>query len=77
MQHRPRRRTARWFAAVSLAVLVAGCGESPLESVGERSNEWIGPIADGVVLLSNDSPSTATTVVEVANDSVRVSETNR
>lgn len=56
MQHRPRRRSSCRFAAVLLVLLVAGCGDNPLGSVGERSNEWIGPLADGVTLLSDESP---------------------
>ena len=77
MQHRPRSRTARWLAAACVVVLVAGCGESPLESVGQRSNEWIGPIADGVTFLTNDSPAPGTDVADPADASVRVSEGDR
>jgi hypothetical protein len=65
MQHRPRYRTARWLAAACVAVLLAGCGEYPLDSVGERSQSWIGPIGDGVVLYSNGSPAPGTVL---AND---------
>lgn len=77
MQHRARCRSARWLAAICAVVLLAGCGESPLESVGERSNEWIGPIADGVTLLSNDSPPRGTTAADPADASVSVSEGDR
>ena len=88
MQHRPRYRTARWLAAACVGVLVGGCGDYPLDSVGERSNNWIGPIADGVVFLSdkslgpapavsNDVPSTGTAVADPVDVSVRVSEAGR
>lgn len=38
--------------AIAGAVLVA-CGDQPLQGVGERSSEWIGPIAEEVRFLSN------------------------
>ena len=74
MQHRTRHRTARWLAAACAAVVLAGCGGNPLESVGERSNEWIGPIADGVTLLSNDPPPAVTADADPAEASVSVAE---
>lgn len=74
MHDRLQRRSVRWLAAACLAVLSTGCGERPLETVGERSNEWIGPIADGISLFSNDSSPPGPTVLEPEDDSVRVSE---
>ena len=73
MDHRPRLRPARWLAAVCLTVVVAGCGGSPLESVGERSNDWIGPIADGVTLLSKESAATSQAAAD-ENTSVSATE---
>ena len=77
MEHTPRSRSARWFAAACAVALLAGCGEAPLDSVGERSNEWIGPIADGVIFLSNDTPPGGTVAADPVDDSVSVSEDDR
>ena len=75
MQHRPPLRPARLLAAACLVlVVVTGCSESPLESVGERSNTWICPIADGVTFLSNDSAPTDQAGPDTAASSVRVTE---
>ena len=62
MQSKPRHRAIRWVAAACVVIAIAGCGDNPLESVGERSNTWIGPIADGVTFLSDGSPSDDETV---------------
>ena len=73
MQSTPVHRAIRWLAAVCVVIAVAGCGENPLESVGERSNEWIGPVADGVSLLSNGS-SSGTDGDDAVEGTVSVSE---
>lgn len=36
---------------VALAMLAAACGPQPLEGVGDRSGEWIGPVVNGVEFL--------------------------
>lgn len=38
--------------AIAAAVL-AGCGDQPLQGIGERSTDWIGPVAEDVRFLSN------------------------
>ena len=77
MQHKPLSRSARWCAAACAVALLSGCGETPLDSVGERSNEWIGPIADGVIFLSNDTPPKGMATADPADGSVSVSEGDR
>ena len=77
MQHTLRNRSGRWCAAVIAVALLAGCGETPLDSVGERSHEWIGPVADGVIFRSNDTPPKGLAAADPADASVRVSEDNR
>jgi hypothetical protein len=68
MQQRSRRRAARWSVAAALVATLAGCGDAPLESVGQRSSEWIGPVADGVRFLSNDSAAEGPAVDDPAVD---------
>lgn len=57
MQHRPTRRVAAWLSAAVMCLTLTACGENPLESVGQRSTDWIGPVSDGVSFLSNDGPA--------------------
>lgn len=39
---------------VAIALLVGACGQAPLESVGRRSSDWIGPVVQ-VALTSADA----------------------
>lgn len=47
----PHRRIARSVVAVALVSTVTACGDQPLEGVGARTGEWIGPILHNVQLL--------------------------
>ncbi|MEX2280583.1 MAG: hypothetical protein WEA76_10920 [Acidimicrobiia bacterium] len=47
-------RTMRTFVAALILVAITGCGGTPLESVGERSDGWIGSLTDGVTFLPSE-----------------------
>lgn len=40
-------------AALATFVLTA-CGDAPLQSVGQRTGEWIGPLAEELVFLPSE-----------------------
>ncbi|HSJ28526.1 MAG TPA: hypothetical protein VLB67_09970 [Acidimicrobiia bacterium] len=42
-----------------LILLSVACGPRPLEGVGERSGDWIGPVVNGVEFLPSSRPSGA------------------
>jgi hypothetical protein len=54
----PMRETIlRTAVALILATALVACGDQPLQGMGERSGEWIGPLVHDVVLLpGSDAP---------------------
>jgi hypothetical protein len=49
-----RTEIQRLVAAVLLVVALAACGDQPLQGMGQRSEGWIGPIAENVQFLPAD-----------------------
>lgn len=47
-------RPIRTFLAALILVAITGCGAAPLESVGERSDGWIGSLTGGVTFLPSE-----------------------
>ncbi|MFP5331818.1 MAG: hypothetical protein ACLGHX_05625 [Acidimicrobiia bacterium] len=43
------------LAALATTSLLAACGDEPLQGLGQRSGEWIGPLAEQVVILPGES----------------------
>lgn len=44
----------RVVAAMLALVVISGCGSPPLESVGERSGEWIGSVTNGATFMERE-----------------------
>lgn len=42
------------LAAALAAFVLTACGDQPLQSVGQRTGEWIGPLAEEIVFLPKD-----------------------
>jgi hypothetical protein len=46
--------TVRTVLAMLALVAISGCAEPSLESLGERSSEWIGSLTNGVSFLPGE-----------------------
>lgn len=44
----------RAVGAMLALVVIAGCGAPSLESVGDRSAEWIGSVTNGVTFMPRE-----------------------
>ncbi|MEX0756617.1 MAG: hypothetical protein WD532_02430 [Acidimicrobiia bacterium] len=47
-------RTMRTFVAALILIAITACGGTPLDSVGERSDGWIGSLTNGATFLPSE-----------------------